>query len=385
MKKLIAFTILLALSGALHAQTASTGDELRQTDNAVRSLATELAQKLTTERAETVTIGQFSYQGGSSQFNAYLNNQLSGALLDARGRTFTLVSGVAAQWVVSGEIVRIGESVRVYVRLIRRADNALVAQIPLDMELNRSIAAMFSAVSSEGGSSSMVIADEWEPDSRENPMAYSLGTDLYDMPVRRTIHADDHDWFAIEPDSPMSLVVETSGNMDTYMTLYDADTSDELASNDDGGEGTNAMIRHFVRPGKRYLIEVRGYSSGSTGEYSFSGRSEDMGNATPYQLGRSTDARTVTQNIEDASNMFILTPATNGMMIIETTGELDLMMELFDGETYESIAEDDDSGLDYNARLVEEVVGGKPYLVRIRAISSDSEGEYGFRGYLYGE
>ncbi len=384
MKKLIVFTILVALSGTLHAQRASTADELRQTDSAVRTLATELAQKLAAERAETVAIGQFSLMGGNTQFNAYLNNQLSGALLDVRGRAFTIVSGGTAQWVVSGEVVRVGETVRVYARLVRRADNTLMAQIPLDMELNRSITAMLSS-GDQGGSSSMVIADEWEPDSRENPVELSLGSDLYDMPMRRTIHADDHDWFIVEPDSPMSLVVETSGDMDTYMTLYDADTNDELASNDDGGDGTNAMIRHFVRPGKRYLVEVRGYSSSSTGEYSFTGRSEDMGNATPYQLGRSTDARTVMQSIDGSNNMFSLTPASNGMMIIETTGELDLMMELFDGETYESIAEDDDSGLDYNARLVEEVVGGKPYLVRIRAISSDSEGEYGFRGYLYGE
>ncbi len=381
MKKLIVFTLLVALSGALHAQTS--GEGLAQTDSTIKTLATQLAAKLAEQRAETVAVGQFSHMGGNSQFNNYLNNQLSGDLLDVRGRSFTLVSGGRAQWVVTGEIVRIGDMIRVYTRLVRRADNTLTSQIQTDMEMNRSVAAMFSAVES-GESSSMVVADEWEPDSWENPVDLSLGTDLYDMPMRRTIHSDDHDWFIVEPDSAMSLVIQTTGSTDTYLTLHDADSREQLATNDDGGDGSNAMIRHFVRPGKRYMVEVRGYSSSSTGEYGLTGRAEDMGDAVPYQLGRSTDAREVRQRLGD-NDLFLLTPRSNGMMIIETTGDIDLVMELFDGETYETIAEDDDSGQDYNARLVQEVEGGKSYLVRIRAISSDSNGEYGFKGYLYGE
>ncbi len=321
--------------------------------------------------------------GGNSQFNTYLNNQLSGELIDVRGRSFTLVSGGRAQWVVTGEIVRIGDMIRVYTRLVRRSDNSMISQIQTDMELNRSISAMFSAAES-GESSSMVIADEWEPDSWDSPVEFALGTDLYDMPMRRTIHSDDHDWFLVEPDSAMSLVIQTTGSTDTYLTLHDADSREQLATNDDGGDGSNAMIRHFVRPGKRYIVEVRGYSSSSTGEYGITGRAEDMGDAIPYQLGRSSDARTVTQRL-GSNDLFLLTPRSNGMMILETTGDIDLVMELLDGETYESIAEDDDSGQDYNARLVQEVEGGKSYLVRVRAVSSDSGGEYGFKGYLYGE
>ncbi len=391
MKKLIVLTMLLALTGAftgaLNAQTRNTGEDLSQTDAAVKALATDIARKLAEQRAQTVTIGQFSHMGGNSQFNSYLNNQLTGELLEARGRSFTLVSGGAvAQWIVSGEVVRIDGVVRIYARLVRREDHATVSQTVVDLEVNRSVTAMLSVSDGGSGGSSSVMPDEWEPDSWENPVAYGIGSSADPLSMSRTIHSDDHDWFLIEPDSAMSLVVRTTGDMDTYIRLHNADTRDELASDDDGGDGTNAMVRHFVTPGNRYIVEVKGYSSGSTGEYTLTTSAENMDEAIAYQLGRSnTAARTSTQRIGTGRDMFLVTPGVEGMMVLETTGDMDLVMELLDGETYEPIAEDDDSGLDYNARLVQEVERGKSYIVRIRAISSDSEGEYGFRGYVYGE
>ncbi len=274
MKKFAAiFTICAVLSGTLHAQ--STGEELRQIDNAVKTLSTELAKTLAEQRAATVVVSQFVYMGGTSQFNAYLSNQLAGELLDARGRSFTLVAGGGAQWIISGEIVRINDLIRIYSRLVRREDNALVAQTRTDLEINRSISAMLSS-GSDGDSSVFVMADDRETDSWDAPVVYSVETDANAVPMQRTLQDDDHDWFVIEPDGAMSLVIETTGNTDTFMTLYDADTREVLASNDDGDD-LNAMIRHSVRPGKRYMVEVRGYSSDTIGEYGFRavGRAEE--------------------------------------------------------------------------------------------------------------
>lgn len=65
MKKLIIFTMLVALTGTLRAQNdiaiaapaitaATTGEELGQVDNAIKGLATEIAKQLSKERVQTV-------------------------------------------------------------------------------------------------------------------------------------------------------------------------------------------------------------------------------------------------------------------------------------------------------------------------------------------
>ena len=380
MRKFIIFTICVALSGALRAQT--TGEELRQSDDAIKTLATELAKKLAEERAATVAIGRFTFMDGTGPLSSYLHNQLSGELADVRGRSFTLISGGNAECVVSGDAVRIGNIIRVYSRLVRRDDNALVSQIRTDMEINPAIASMLSSDNS-GGPNSFVMADEWEPDSWEAPVTYSMGADA--APVHRTIHADDHDWFLVEPDSASSLVIETTGHLDTYMTLYDADSGEELTSNDDGNDG-NARIRHFVRPGNRYIVEVRGYSPENRGEYGLKIQPENMGEPTPYQLGSPSNAVTATQRLGSGHDIFLLTPDKNGMMVMETSGEIDLFLELFDAETYELLADDDDGGSDSNARIMFEVQRGRQYLARVKGFSDFvTAGGYGFKAWLYGE
>ncbi len=378
MKKFIFFAIFVALSGALRAQT--TVEELQQTDNAIKSLSAELARKLTAERATTVVVGQFTYMNGSTPFSSYLVNQLTGELADIPIRSFTLASGGGAQWVISGDIVRIGELLRVYTRLVRRENNALVSQIRTDLAMNRSITAMLSSGSGDSSSSSSsVMADEWETDSWEAPVTYSM-----DVPMHRTIHSGDHDWFLIETDTASSMVIKTTGETDTYLTLYDADTREELASNDDDGDDTNALIRYFLRPEKRYIAEVKGYSSERTGSYGFEVSSESLGDPIPYALGNVNAAETVRQRLGSGRDLFLLTPDSNGMLVMETYGSIDLVLELYDAETYEKIASDDDSGEDTNARIMQEVERGKRYLARVRAYSDDN-GEYGFRARLYGE
>jgi hypothetical protein len=87
--------------------------------------------------------------------------------------------------------------------------------------------------------------------------------------VSRTIHnSDDHDYFLLVPDRAGILIMETTGNMDTYMELYDIDSGEYLEENDDSGSGGNARIRQTAGPGKRYIAMVRSYGS-ETGSYGF--------------------------------------------------------------------------------------------------------------------
>jgi len=61
------------------------------------------------------------------------------------------------------------------------------------------------------------------------------------------------------------LSASTSGQTDTFGTLYDA-SGNVITSNDDSGPSLNFSLAASVAPGL-YLLEVRGYSTSTTGSY----------------------------------------------------------------------------------------------------------------------
>jgi hypothetical protein len=62
-------------------------------------------------------------------------------------------------------------------------------------------------------------------------------------------------------------IVQTSGSTDAVLTLFGPDsTTDRIAEDDDGGEGTNARISVALQPGT-YFARVRHYDPGRTGKY----------------------------------------------------------------------------------------------------------------------
>ena len=73
----------------------------------------------------------------------------------------------------------------------------------------------------------------------------------------------DVDYFRVQVSSSGTLRVYTTGNTDTYGTLQNS-SGTTLATNDDGGSGTNFSIARSVSAGT-YYIAVRGYSSSETG------------------------------------------------------------------------------------------------------------------------
>ena len=72
-----------------------------------------------------------------------------------------------------------------------------------------------------------------------------------------------------------SLVVETSGNTDTYMIAYDS-AFRQLATDDDGGSGANARIQLSVNANETYYFNVTGFGISTSGSF---GISASMGGA----------------------------------------------------------------------------------------------------------
>jgi len=72
-------------------------------------------------------------------------------------------------------------------------------------------------------------------------------------------------WFTLRPSANGRLTVETDGNLDTKMEIYDGNSM--LKQDDDGGSGLNAKIMIDASSGKNYRIKVWEYERKTGGNY----------------------------------------------------------------------------------------------------------------------
>jgi len=265
MKKTALIILFVFLTvGTILAQ--SNGNAISGLDTAVKGLAVDLNRRLIDEKARTIELGQFVYMDSLPPLSTYWTNQLNEELTNTQGKSYSILSG-GAELLISGEIIEISNIVRIYTRLIRLSDSSITASFHSDIERNEHIIGMlYSEDNSRRGS--VLPRDAWESDSFENPVSYEISSN--ERVMNRNIHnGSDEDFFLLTPFHAGSLVAETTGNVDTYIEFYDADTMEMLSEDDDGGSGYNAQMRYNVEAGKRYIVKVRGYSSGDTGNYGF--------------------------------------------------------------------------------------------------------------------
>jgi hypothetical protein len=282
---------------------------------------------------------------------------------------------VGADWTISGEIVETADAIRLYTRLIRTENRAVEASFHFDFERNEQITGMLSSGEGRGGRASVVM-DSYEPDSFDNPVPYEIGLDESAAAVNRTLHNEDEDFFILLPESDGQLVMETTGNVDTFMELYNADTREKLGQNDDGGSGYNARIRHNVQAGKRYIAKVRGLESGDTGEYGFRVYVQAQASLTPDEYEPDNDSASAKQieigtsqqhtfHTGDDVDWVKFQVTQPGRFTIRTRGvnsdRLDTCIELFD-LNMNSIDEDDDGGVGLGSRLSLRLESGLYYI-----------------------
>ena len=150
MKRLVSvFAIFFAVS-VLYAQTAET--TALQLDGVIKTIAANLNKRLSTEGAQKVAMGQFTFQDGIPSLGSYWNTQLVQELAAIPNRPWTLLSGPAADadWTISGEIVEIVNMVLVYTRLIRARDRSIAGSIQSDLNRDPFVAELLAG----GGNSS---------------------------------------------------------------------------------------------------------------------------------------------------------------------------------------------------------------------------------------
>ena len=401
-KFLLPVFVFFLAAGVLCAQSTDTNAMQTTMDSAVKGLAAELSGKLAEEKAGKIVLGEFIYAGTISPLGQYWVNQLSEELTNIRSRSFDILVNGSADLIISGEIVELSDTVRVFTRLVRSADRAVRAAFHSDFERNEHVFQMLSTYDGRGSRRSLVPRDAWEPDSWDNPVAYEIGLDENVPLMNRTIHTasggydvsggdagTEEDFFLLLPANSGRLVMETTGNTDTYMEFYNADTRENLASNDDGGSGSNARIRYNVEAGKRYIVKLRGYGSDDTGSYGFRAYYQARTAFQPDEYESDDDpssARLISigtpqqHTFHDGDDVdYVKFQVTQrGRYILRARGansnRLDTYMELYN-ESLNLIGEDDDGGASYDSRLSLTLDPGLYYL-KIRCLDEDPDQPY---------
>ncbi|MCL2127631.1 MAG: hypothetical protein FWH38_05195 [Treponema sp.] len=112
--------------------------------------------------------------------------------------------------------------------------------------------------------------------------------------------------------------------------------------------------------------------------------SDSWDNPVPFETGADENNPVMNRTLHNGNDedFFLLIPAGDGRLLMETAGSIDTYMELYDAETAELLDEDDDSGSSYNARIRYNVQAGHRYIAKVRGYDSGDTGHYSFRAYL---
>ena len=362
--------VFFTYGAGLAAQSNQAEVGLAKVDTASRSITNGLVQTLRTLPRQNekyrLQIGSFTLNGQQVALGSLWANNLSTFLASAAaapGANILLVLQAVPlpDYVVQGELVPAGDTIRVYTRLVRMEDRTVLRGVWSDLALDPVLAALVLPSESTSGTG----WDRYEPDGLESPLAVVPGND----PIARTLHDADEDWFLIQATTGGILVMETTGGMDTFMALHEPGSSEPFQEDDDSGEDGNARIEYPVAAGQSVLVRVSGYD-GETGSYSFSttveplssqaGQNDTRERALPLALDGES-RRQILGSAANANWFSLGIPGGGGVMLVKTSGGLDMLMELYDAQG-RKLAEDDDSGDGGNALISMPLQAGQYFI-----------------------
>ncbi len=186
--------------------------------------------------------------------------------------------------------------------------------------------------------------------------------------------AGESDLYMFRVTTAGKYTIETSGTIDTVLSLFGPNSQTTLiAEDDDSGLGRLSLLVQDLVVGQ-YFVRVRHYSSTGTGPY---GVSVSSNNAVPIEVNGPEVQGNIGQPAE--SDLYTFSVKTAGEHIIETSGLTDTFIALFGPNNDTNlIAQDDDSGPSLLSRIQESLVVGT-YFVRVRHYSPAQTGAYGVR------
>jgi hypothetical protein len=194
------------------------------------------------------------------------------------------------------------------------------------------------------------------------------------------------------PGNETIVILMESSDFDSYLSLgrteYGAFT--QLASDDDGGGGTNARIEHTIAAAGTYLIRANSLMPGETGSYTIrvirSEATAAIVERTPIRVGQSVAGlfTTDTPTLEDGSHFAEFTLAGSEGQTVEiqlTSDDFDAYLWvgiLVDG-LFESIEVNDDGEDGTNARILFTFPDNQTYVIRANTLNEGETGSFTVR------
>lgn len=112
-------------------------------------------------------------------------------------------------------------------------------------------------------------------------------------------------YYQFTPTITGEYAFETTGNLDSLLTLY-CSCNNKLIHNDDGGTGTNGRIQYRLIKGETYFIKVQAYDISRTGDFKF------LSMYDIYSANNLTENSDINVQIEaDSFELFYLSPCSS--------------------------------------------------------------------------
>jgi hypothetical protein len=181
--KLITVTALCVflLPALLHGQQQPRPASLAELDQFLVETAIRLDLRLRALPRESggqlprISAGDFTLLDEPVALGDVWKNGILDTLAAVQNRTYILLdtSAPPGEYLLSGVILRAGNSVRVTTRVVRVSDSALIASWNSDLAMTPFVEELLEAA----GNSSSVRRDRFENDSRKNPVPAEIGGD----------------------------------------------------------------------------------------------------------------------------------------------------------------------------------------------------------------
>ena len=192
----------------------------------------------------------------------------------------------------------------------------------------------------------------------------------FDTWVSKNLSAGEDHWYSVRSSGVGPLIVETSGNLDTYLVAYDS-SYNFIGENDDYDDDINARLAISAEAGKTYLFKLRGFDNTEAGPYRIRA---SVGSIPELRMGAWISGELA----EGEEQWFSVRPSSAGYLTVETSGELDTYLFAYDASG-NLLAEDDDNGEGLNARLAVPAEAGRNYIFRMKGFGSGDTGSYRIR------
>jgi hypothetical protein len=200
--------------------------------------------------------------------------------------------------------------------------------------------------------------------------------------------AGDRDWYRLDLTEGQAVRIALNSaaqdGLDTMVVLYGTD-SQEVARDDDGGDGLNSWLEYQATAAGTYYLEARGFTDDAQGAYSIM--------VAPGEISDNSDSNeTLTPNGDSRISTIGAAGDVDWFVIemiegrpyrfnVEGAGETPLgdpVLTLYNA-TGEQVATDDDGGAGVNAYLSYASPTGGPHFVAVSGFG-ESTGGYAVRG-----